>query len=207
MTGQSADFGANDLGGPKDTPPSGSSDPTSDLTNEQITRKKWSRHFALGTLIVMATSAIACLGFAMYVGCHFLGVIDNYNQHMTAESPSASAHPAPINTQPAPNGEVEPVNTDSGNPPGSPEKPDTDEAATTKHAEPRNPYLSLLAPLIPASFSSALAIILFITTARFATNFERIGKEGDGKEHPEDYGAIAALVQEIGKMIQTLRGK
>ncbi|MFO3721708.1 hypothetical protein [Pseudomonas sp. HLMP] len=68
-------------------------------------------------------------------------------------------------------------------------------------------YFTMLAPLIPASFSSALAIILFITIARFVTNFVRIGKESTEKETPEDYGAIAVLVQEIGKLIKTMRGK
>src|SRR5690606_7574948 len=72
--------------------------------------------------------------------------------------------------------------------------------------EPESLYIKILAPLIPASFSSALAIILFITIARFVTNYERAGKENEN-DPPQDYGAIAALVQEIGKLIQTFRGK
>lgn len=192
MSETAPEFGASDLGGPKHVPPSRSTTPDADLTNELIKRKAWSRKFALGALIAMSLSALGCLGFAMYVGCHFLGALEKHEEFNRKQ--------APVVTEVAPSAS-KPQKT---LPPSS-KTANKSEPATEK---PNNEklFFTTLAPLIPASFSSAIAIILFITIARFVTNFERIGKEGSEKE-TEDYGAIAALVQEVGKLIQTLRGK
>lgn len=205
MTDSDMDFGALDLGGPKDAPPSPKNDIEAELTNESIKRKKFSRWFALTTLLVMSLSAVGCLGFAMYVGCHFLGVLENSSKlaSSTTSSTATSTQPVPAAVAVSlPNKQEAQANANVK------ELPKDNKATSAVQAlAPEGPYIKLLAPLIPATFSSALAIILFITIARFVTNFERIGKEGSEKEQPEDYGAIAALVQEIGKMIQSLRGK
>ena len=197
-TDESAGFGASDLGGPRHTSPSQASAPDAGLTNESIKRMAWSRWFAFGALFVMSASAIGCLGFAMYVGCHFLGAYDKHQEFM-AKHPEQVVAVAkqPVSNDPAKN--AKPSKAASSSPVETPVKPEI----------PSNEklYFTMLAPLIPASFSSALAIILFITIARFVTNFVRIGKESTEKETPEDYGAIAVLVQEIGKLIKTMRGK
>ena len=82
-TDESAGFGASDLGGPRHASPSQASSPDAGLTNESIKRMAWSRWFAFGALFVMSASAIGCLGFAMYVGCHFLGAYDKHQEFMT----------------------------------------------------------------------------------------------------------------------------
>jgi Na+-transporting methylmalonyl-CoA/oxaloacetate decarboxylase gamma subunit len=62
-----------------------------------------------------------------------------------------------------------------------------------------------LAPLIPATFSSALGLIILITLTRFVSNFVLTDKKNPPKE--QDYSAIAVLVKEIGSVVNTLRGK
>lgn len=197
-TDESAGFGASDLGGPRHASPSQASSPDAGLTNESIKRMAWSGWFAFGALFVMSASAIGCLGFAMYVGCHFLGAYDKHQEFMT-KSPQQVVAVAAQPALKAPAKDVKPSKTASSQSVEPPVKPD--------NASNEKLYFTMLAPLIPASFSSALAIILFITIARFVTNFVRIGKESTEKETPEDYGAIAVLVQEIGKLIKTMRGK
>jgi len=201
-TEEGAGFGARDLGGPKDASPSQSTDPDAGLTNESIKRMAWSRWFAFIALGVMSASAIGCLGFAMYVGCHFLGAYDRH-QEFISRNPPASQQASAVANQPAPKGSSKDVKQLKA----SPSIPDQTQVKMADSASNEKLYFTLLAPLIPASFSSALAIILFITIARFVTNFVRIGKESTENHTPEDYGAIAVLVQEIGKLIKTMRGK
>lgn len=201
-TDEGAGFGASDLGGPRHASPSQSTAPDAGLTNESIKRMAWSRWFAFGALFVMSASAIGCLGFAMYVGCHFLGAYDRHQEFMSKNPPAAQEALA-VASQPAPKGSPKDVKQSkaASSIQGETQVKMTDSASNEKL------YFTMLAPLIPASFSSALAIILFITIARFVTNFVRIGKESTEKDTPEDYGAIAVLVQEIGKLIKTMRGK
>lgn len=193
MTEVVPEFGASDLGGPKHAPPSQGTTTDADLANELIKRKSWSRKFALGAVLLMSLSALGCLGFAMYVGCHFLSELQKHEEYNRAH-PMIAPQPAPVSKQP--------VKASKSITKVEPKKEQPVEQAGNEKL-----FLSVLAPLIPASFSSAIAIILFITIARFVTNFERIGKESSEKDGPEDYGAIAALVEEIGKLIQSLRGK
>ncbi|MBH3406702.1 hypothetical protein I5P86_16700 [Pseudomonas glycinae] len=200
MTDSDMEFGATDLGGPKNASPSQASTPDANLTNELIRRKVFSRWFAVFALIVMMGSAVGCVVFSLYVGCHYLNQIDkDADRKHKAEDAVLAANSAPVAATPPKNGKVE-KNKPTGKISNTPAP-----SATVVAAE--NPYLKFFAPLIPASFSSALAIILFITIARFVTNFERMGSEGKEREQTEDYGAIATLVQEIGKLIQSLRGK
>lgn len=200
MTDSEIEFGATDLGGPKNASPSQTVSPDTDLKNEIIRRKKFSTYFATSTLAVMTLAAIGCLVFSLYVGCHFLREMDKTTDRkhraedaaLAAKNVSEVANPAKAVT------------------PGKDKvagKPVTTTTAPAIAVAAENPYLQFFAPLIPASFSSALAVILFITIARFVTNFERMGGEGKEREQTEDYGAIATLVQEIGKLIQDLRGK
>ncbi|MEW4347648.1 hypothetical protein ABZR71_16515 [Pseudomonas paraeruginosa] len=198
MTESSVEFGAKDLGGPKNIPPRSSTTPSDDLTNELIRRQRLSRGMALFTICVLSLSAMACLGFAMYVGCHFLGVLEKESTADKVQQGSEIAAKIVTNNdishKGAPAKLFEKQKTEVIDPQGFPV---TNESL----------HIKILAPLIPASFSSALAIILFITIARFATNYERAGRENNEKETTEDYGAISVLVQEIGRLIQTLRGK
>ncbi|MNJ61557.1 hypothetical protein D3C77_573510 [compost metagenome] len=59
--------------------------------------------------------------------------------------------------------------------------------------------------MIPATFSSALGLIILVTLARFISNFVLSDKRNPPKD--QDYGAIAVLVKEIGSVVSTLRGK
>lgn len=204
MTDDVIDFGASDLGGPKHASPSEATTPSTELTNELIKRKAWSRLFALVAVIVMSISALGCLGFAMYVGCHFLKELEKHEEYARTQPPDP-ALTAATHKQDAATAKVG-AQADAKKAPQAVAASEKKEPESESSSDEKR-YLSVLAPLIPASFSSALAVILFITIARFVTNFERIGHESSEKEAPEDYGAIAALVQEIGKMIQTLRGK
>lgn len=199
-----AGFGAKDLGGPKHASPSQATTPDAGLVNESIKRMAWSRKFAFGALVVMSASAVGCLGFAMYVGCHFLGAFDKH-QADSRDSGAMMQQSAPVQKSSAPADQKLTAKAASTKTPTETSAPFT--ADTSAATSNEKLYFTTLAPLIPASFSSALAIILFITIARFVTNFERIGKENTEKEAPEDYGAIATLVQEVGKLIKTLRGK
>lgn len=203
MTEEVIEFGARDLGGPKHSSPSQTSSSDTELTNELIKRKAWSRKFALVAVLVMSASALGCLGFAMYVGCHFLGALEKHEEYSrTHPAVAAQDSVTPKQDTAKSTGQAKADNKKTLPATASAEK--TEPTAVSSNEKL---YLSVLAPLIPASFSSALAVILFITIARFVTNFERIGKESSDKDAPEDYGAISALVQEIGKLIQTLRGK
>ena len=202
MTEEVIDFSARDLGGPKHASPSQTSSSETELTNELIKRKAWSRKFALVAVLVMSASALGCLGFAMYVGCHFLAAIEKQAEYNKAHT----AIPFKDAVATKQESSLSKAGAKAGNKTSLPASSEKAEPAAVDNSSEKL-YLSVLAPLIPASFSSALAVILFITIARFVTNFERIGKEDSEKDAPEDYGAIAALVQEVGKLIQTLRGK
>lgn len=201
-TDEGAGFGASDLGGPRHASPSDSTAPNAGLTNESIKRMAWSRWFAFIALCVMSAAAIGCLGFAMYVGCHFLGAYDR-NQELMRQNPPAAQVTLDVASHIAPKG----AHKDVAQPKPLSSIQGEAQVKMTDSASNEKLYFTMLAPLIPASFSSALAIILFITIARFVTNFVRIGKESTEKDTPEDYGAIAVLVQEIGKLIKTMRGK
>lgn len=148
----------------------------------------------------MMISAVGCLVFSLYVGSHYLNQIDrDTERRIKAEETALVESQKHDVAAPQKNGE-----------PGKNQAKEKAKASTAQSGSivtAENPYLKFFAPLIPASFSSALAIILFITIARFVTNFERMGSEGKDRDQTEDYGAIAALVQEIGKLIQNLRGK
>ncbi|MCI4604048.1 hypothetical protein [Pseudomonas fluorescens] len=200
MSESDMEFGATDLGGPKNASPSQATTPDANLTNELIRRKVYSRWFALCALAVMMISAVGCLVFSLYVGSHYLNQIDrDTERRIKAEETALVESQKHDVAAPQKNGE-----------PGKNQAKEKAKASTAQSGSivtAENPYLKFFAPLIPASFSSALAIILFITIARFVTNFERMGSEGKDRDQTEDYGAIAALVQEIGKLIQNLRGK
>lgn len=65
--------------------------------------------------------------------------------------------------------------------------------------------LQLMAPLIPATFSSALGLIILVTLTRFVSGFVLSDRKDPPKD--SDYGAIAALVQEVVAAVKALRGK
>lgn len=181
------EFGASDLGGPKQTGPTETLGTDEKLINERIRKKEFSRWFAVGVLITLGLSAIASLAFSFYIACHFIGGLDDAAKAKTQAIESSA--------QPTQNKIVADKQPDKAE-----EKPNsTSQESTAKF------YIHVFAPLIPATFSTAIALILFITIARFVTNFERARDDDNSK--PEDYGAIAVLFEQISKFIKTLKSK
>ncbi|WP_155736157.1 hypothetical protein [Pseudomonas chlororaphis] len=192
MSEEAPNFGAVDIAGSKFTSPSQVTEPETLLIAESIRRKKFSRWFATGTLISLTIAAGLCLAFSMWVGKHF---VDGLDQQKNKEGITEVAQAV---TAPAIAPEKKNLKTNT-----SPKKEDRpiSSAETAKEIF----YIKILAPLIPASFSSAIAIILFITIARLVTNFEKMGRENPEKDQTEDYGTIAAFFQEIGKLIKSFK--
>ncbi|MBD9653594.1 hypothetical protein IB239_02050 [Pseudomonas sp. PDM12] len=187
-------FGAGDIAGSKFTPPSQSSDHETRLSNEAIRRKQYSRWFSLAALSTLTIAAIACLIFSMWVGHHFLDGLDEAKEKEELASLRTSNAPA-LASQSNANARVK-----------SASDPKTQEPIlVTKESTKETFYLHILAPLIPATFSSALAIILFITIARLVTNFERMGRDLGEKDQTEEYGTISAFFQELGKFVKSFK--
>lgn len=191
------DFTAVDMGGPKNEPPSPNAaemlsqqqlaEAQTKLANEDLERQRLSRFFAKTFFFATITGIVVCLTFSLYISCHFLGLFErDYHDRVFTQSASlANADEKQTKSK-----------ISAGLNPEKSKKSDEEIA---------NLSLRTLAPLIPASFSTALALILFITLARFVTGYSNNRKEES--EKTQDYGAISTLVQEIGKLIQTLRGK
>lgn len=184
------DFGAVDIAGPRHTPPSGTTSPSEDLINEKIKKARAGRIFAWVFLGTLGAAAITCLCFSLYIACHFLSILeDNTNREMAPEQAARLSS------------DIKPDNKIAAG-----LKSETQEKPAEVRAESLEVMsIRVFAPLIPASFSTALALIFFITMARFVTNYNNATKEDEVGQ--QDYGAIAALVEEIGKVVRTLRGK
>ena len=130
----------------------------------------------------------------MWVGWHFLDGLDNQrikDDAIAATQAAAVPVVTPLTEKKNPKIKA-PVITES-------------RTAPTAETNKETFYVKILAPLIPASFSSAIAIILFITIARLVTNFEKMGRENPEKDQTEDYGTIAAFFQELGKLIKSFK--
>lgn len=195
MSDEEPQFGAGDIAGSKFTTPSQMSELEVRLGNEAIRRKEYSRCFSAVALTTLTLAAVGCLLFSMWVGFHFLNGLDDAKADAKAKEERVALKAA-------------------SEPPSQPAaKKSAKVASAAKKEESKTPtaesnketfYLHILAPLIPATFSSAIAIILFITIARLVTNFERMGREHgqSDKDQNEDYGTIAAFFQELGKFVK-----
>ncbi|MDZ3994870.1 hypothetical protein [Pseudomonas sp. Teo4] len=199
MNAEEPQFGAGDIAGSKFTTPSQISDLEVRLGDEAIRRKEYSRWFSAVALTTLTLAAVGCLLFSMWVGFHFLNGLDDAKADAKAKEERVALKAA---------SELAPQPT---------AKKPVKVATAAKKEESKSPtaesnketfYLHILAPLIPATFSSAIAIILFITIARLVTNFERMGREHEksDKDQNEDYGTIAAFFQELGKFVKSFKG-
>ena len=135
--------------------------------------------------------AALCIGFALYTGMHFLSNIEV--AAAKADERERSVFLA--------NEIAKAVRTAN---------PDAVKVELT--ALPERPKLfnnadalQLMAPLIPATFSSALGLIILVTLTRFVSGFVLSDRKDPPKD--SDYGAIAALVQEVVAAVKALRGK
>lgn len=193
MSDDAPNFGAVDIAGSKFAPPSLTTETEAALAAESIRRKQFSRWFSTLTLLCLTLAAASCLAFSMWVGKHF---VDGLDQQKNKEEVVAT-----VQTVAATVAIPEKKNTKPSVPSIKKEERPQPSAEATKETF----YIKILAPLIPASFSSAIAIILFITIARLVTNFEKMGRENPEKDQTEDYGTIAAFFQEIGKLIKSFK--
>ncbi|UXA39148.1 hypothetical protein [Pseudomonas juntendi] len=196
MSDEGPQFGAGDLAGSKFTTPSQMSDLEVRLGNEAIRRKEYSRCFSVVALVTLTLAAVGCLIFSMWVGFHFLNGLDEAKADAKAKEERAVLKAT-----------SEPVPQSASKKPAKISSPAKKEElkAPTAESNKETFYLHILAPLIPATFSSAIAIILFITIARLVTNFERMGREPTEKDQNEDYGTIAAFFQELGKFVKSFK--
>ncbi|MDO9345200.1 MAG: hypothetical protein Q7T99_17135 [Pseudomonas sp.] len=194
MTEDAPNFGPSDIAGSKFETPNQTNDAETRLIEESLRRKEFSRYFATSALVLLTLAASCCLAFSMWVGWHFLVGLDNQKIREDAIAASQVV--------------ITPVVTPLTEKPASKIKAPTVEKshpAPTAETNKETFYVKILAPLIPASFSSAIAIILFITIARLVTNFEKMGRENPEKDQTEDYGTIAAFFQELVKLIKSFK--
>lgn len=194
MTEDAPNFGPSDIAGSKFASPNQTNDAETRLIEESIRRKEFSRYFATSALVLLTLAASCCLAFSMWVGWHFLVGLDNQKIREDAIADAqVLVTPAVTSLAEKPASKVKTPIIAKSHP--------TPTAETNKETF----YVKILAPLIPASFSSAIAIILFITIARLVTNFEKMGRENPEKDQTEDYGTIAAFFQELGKLIKSFK--
>lgn len=181
--------GADDLGGHPNRRVGDTEKSQADrLTDEKIRKQRLSRTLSISLVITMLVMAVACSIFALYTGYHFLETLDRSQKKSDMEVAISVV-------QQIYEKQGSPISACTG-------------CQNTKPAEAASSgdeiKISSFAALIPATFSSALAIILFITLARFVTNFGLSERED---EKVQDYGAISALVQEIISVFKSFKEK
>lgn len=159
------------------------------ITNETLARDRLGRWLAGLLAMGMGLLAGTCILFALYTGLHFL----NNAEHTAAKVE-----------------ERENINfIISQVVKSNPQIAQQLEQATSSQQKPKtfgpSDTIQLLAPLIPATFSSALGLIIIVTLARFIASFVTATKREE--EKAADYGAIAALVKEVVEVVNKLRGK
>ena len=154
------------------------------LTNEAIAKEKAGRVMAICFAVFLGVAAAACLIFSLTVGVKFA-----FNQ---PEIKKAELEVSALKLKFA----LASMNKEGGKVIGLEQLKDKDEQLG-------NLTVKTFAQLIPATFSSALCLILLITMARFITNYVKPDSD-DGKDK-QDYGAIAVLVQEIGALIKSFK--
>lgn len=180
-----------DPGGPKTTSPRDTDDSLSRLANDTIVRNRLGRTLTLWLAIAMGVLASCCIVFALYTGVHFLSNIE-----AAAAKADEKERSAFIASEVA-----KAMRT------ANPEAYKTDSAAVPEKVKffSRADAVQLMAPLIPATFSSALGLIILVTLTRFISGFVLSDRKDPPKD--SDYGAIATLVQEIVAAVKAMRGK
>lgn len=172
------------------------SQPVADrLANEEIEKDKLGRKMAVVFASVMGLLCIFCIVFALWTGYHFLYRLDDVARQADVTRQARALIKEMTLTQTTQGaGELKVA---SGAVSISTPSKDGDEESISN--------IAMLAPLIPATFSSALGLLILVTLARFISNFILSDKKNPPKD--QDYGAIAVLVKEIGSVVSTLRGK
>lgn len=159
------------------------------ITNETLARDRLGRWLAGLLAMGMGLLAGTCILFALYTGLHFL----NNAEHTAAKVEERENINFIISQVVKSNPQIAQQLEQAAS---SQQKPKTFGPSDT---------IQLLAPLIPATFSSALGLIIIVTLARFIASFVTATKREEEKE--ADYGAIAALVKEVVEVVNKLRGK
>lgn len=184
----------DDLGGAKNKSPSESDAAAARLTNEEIAKDKLGRKMAVVLASGMGFIAFLCISFALYTGYHFLDKLDEASRQADIQRTAIVLVQEVLKSQIAPAA----LNGSSGVPSSAP--------SVSVPSAPRSmESIQLLAPLIPATFSSALGLIILVTLTRFISNFVLTDKKNPPKD--QDYSAISVLVKEIGSVVNTLKGK
>jgi len=172
------------------------SQPVADrLANEEIEKDRLGRKMAIVFATAMGALCIACISFALWTGYRFLSTFDDAirQQEVSRQARTLIDEPGLVQAEPEKNAREALSNA-----------PSVHRLASIKNEAPLS-SVTLLAPLIPATFSSALGLLILVTLARFISNFVLSDKHNSPKD--QDYGAIAALIKEIGAVVHTLRGK
>lgn len=165
------------------------------LTNEEIEKDRLGRKMAIVFAMAMGVLCIACISFALWTGYRFLSTFDDaiHQQEVSRHARTLIDELGLVPAEPEENARGARANAAS-----------VHMLASMKNEAPVSSII-LLAPLIPATFSSALGLLILVTLARFISNFVLSDKHNPPKD--QDYGAIAVLIKEIGAVVHTLRGK
>lgn len=189
----------NDLGGPKDKPPALSE--SEKLVEERVKKHQFVRGAAKYFCIFIGSCSAACLLFTGYIIFHFFSVVDKAAEH---DIKSAATSQIVIINQRDGGGELKYVQS------GKDKDVDVGagggKAGWAKGNDKDNlpdPTARMFAPLIPASLTGALGLILLVTLARFITNYSN----AEDTPRQQEYGAITTLVQELGKLFKSFKGE
>lgn len=165
------------------------------LANEEIEKDRLGRKMAIVFATVMGVLCIVCIGFALWTGYRFLSTFDDALHQETVSRHARTLIDAPGLVQADPNKNVREALSSAAS---------IDMLASGRNEAPLS-SITLLSPLIPATFSSALGLLILVTLARFTSNFVLSDKHNPPKD--QEYGALAVLIKEIGAVVHTLRGK
>jgi hypothetical protein len=179
-----------DTGAGKDRAPRESDEALVRIANDSFAREKLGRTLTLWLAIGMGGLASLCILFALYTGMHFLTNIEAAVAKSEEKERIAFAVEQVSHANKA-------LQTESvkAEPPVATEKVKLFSKADA---------VQLIAPLIPATFSSALGLIILVTLTRFISGFVLSDRKDPPKD--SDYGAIATLVQEVMAAIKSIRG-
>lgn len=189
-----------DLGGPPSDPsspnpelpatslnssPATTSTPKPSLSDRLVDVKIHGQKLRYGLIIfvtgVLTVSALGCIGMSLYTGCHFIKTFEERleKQHKYAESIDSTKK------------------TKSTNPKEKNNKKEDKPSATAENLP--NPNLVLLAPAIPALFSSTIALLLLITLARFVSNMDKTESKTNEKDDSDTFSKtdIIELVKSL----------
>lgn len=163
------------------------------VTQDTFAREKLGRYMVAIVAAFLGLMAALCIGLALYTGAHFLS-----NAEAAAQKAETKETIDYIISQINRNNATLPCDPCSLSGANAGEK---EKSRYVKSSD----SMQLLAPLIPATFSTTLGIILIITLTRFVSSYVSQSKKEEEKEL--NYGAIATLVKEVSETISKMRGK